>query len=54
MQASTFQQQIGGTSACMKRLMMAKKGCAQLTSNDTYFSDSWFSGVKMAEEVMAE
>ena len=23
-------------------------------SNDTYFSDSWFRGVKTAEEAMAE
>ena len=33
---------------------MATKGCDQLTSNDTYFSDSWFSGVKTAEKAMAE
>ena len=29
---------------------MDTKGCGQLTSNDTYFSDSWFSGVKTSEE----
>ena len=33
---------------------MDNKGCGQLESNDTYFSDRWFSGVKMAEEAMAE
>ena len=37
----------------MKRLTMSTKGCGQLTSNDTYFADSWFSGVKTSEEVMA-
>ena len=38
----------------MKMLMMATKGCVQFVLNDTYFSDSWFSGVKTAEEVMTE
>ena len=38
----------------MKRPMMAIKGCDKMTSNDTYFPDIWFSGVKTAEEVMAE
>ena len=37
---STFQKDIGGTAVCMKRLMMATKGCGQLTSNGTYFYDS--------------
>ena len=46
MKTSEFQQQIGRTVACMKRLMMATKGCDQLTSNETYFYDIWFSGVK--------
>ena len=38
----------------MNRLIMAKKRCGQLASNDTYFADSWFSGVKTSEEVMSE
>ena len=33
---------------------MDKKGCGRLMSNDTYFSDIWFSGVKTAEEEMDE
>ena len=33
---------------------MATKGCVQMTSNDTYFADSWFSGVKTYEDVMAK
>ena len=49
-----FQQQIGGTAACMKRLMMATKGCVQLTSNETYFYYLWFSEVKTVEGEMAE
>ena len=50
---STFQKYIGGTAACMRRLRMDTKGCGQMTSNYTYFSDSWFSGVKTVEEYMA-
>ena len=46
---SKFQKDLGGTASCMKRLAIATKGCVQLTSNDTYFSDSWFSSVKTAE-----
>ena len=37
----------------MEILMMPTKGCGQLTSNTTYFSDSCFSGIKTAEEAMA-
>ena len=48
-----FHKYLGGTTACMKILLIATKGCGQLTSNDTYFADSWFSSVKTAEEVMA-
>ena len=53
MKKSKFQSVLGGTAACMKRLAIATKGCGQLTSNDTYFSDSWFSYVKTAEEMAA-
>ena len=53
MKTSIFQKYIGGTAECMKGLMMAKKGCGQLTSNDTYFSYSWLIGLKPAEEDMA-
>ena len=49
-----FQQQIGGTDDCMKRIKKAAKGCGHLSSNDTLFDDSWFSGMKIAEEAMAE
>ena len=38
----------------MKILTMVTKGCGQLASNDTYFSDSWFCGVKTSEEAMNE
>ena len=48
MKALEFQQDIGGTVVCMKRLMRKTKGCGQLLSNHTYFYDSWFSGVKAA------
>ena len=37
----------------MKRLAIATKRCGQLTSKYTYFSDSWFSSVKNAEDMAA-
>ena len=53
MKKSTFQSELGGTAACMKRLSIATKGCGQLTSNDTYFAYIWFSSVKTDEEMAA-
>ena len=50
---SKFQNHLGGTTACTKRLAIATKGYGQLTSNDTYFSDIWFSYVKTDEEMAA-
>ena len=38
MKAFTFKQETGGTSSCMKRLVLDTKGCVQLTSNGNYFS----------------
>ena len=38
----------------MKIIIMAIKGCGQLKSRNTYFSDIWFSGVKTAEEAVSE
>ena len=46
MKISEFQKYLGGNAVCMERLVMATSGCGQLTSNDTYLSDSWFSYVK--------
>ena len=37
MNTEVFQNHIGGTSACMKRIMMTAKGWGELTSNSTYF-----------------
>ena len=54
MKTLTFQNDIGGTATYMKRIMINKKGCGQLNSNDTYFSDSWFSSVITAEEAMTD
>ena len=53
MNTSYFQKYLGGTVACMKRPTMDTKGCSQIKSNDIYFVDIWFSGVKSAKEVMA-
>ena len=54
LKASSFQQDIRGTAACMKMIMKATKGCDQLSSNDTFFDDIWFSGVKKIEEENTE
>ena len=54
MKASNFEWDVGGTAACTKIIMVAKKGCSQLTSRDAYFYHSWFSGLKTAEEEMSE
>ena len=48
-----FQKYFGDNAACMKRLPIDTIGCGKLISNETYFSDSWFSSVKTAEEAMA-
>ena len=53
MKTSEFQKYTGGTTVCMKKLDIATKGCGQLTSNDTYFSDSCFSSIKTDEEMAA-
>ena len=53
MKTLKFQKDIGGTTASMKRLDIDNKGCGQLTSNDTYFSDSCLCSIKTAEEAMA-
>ena len=49
METSIVQKHIGGTSAFEDILIMGTKGCGQLPSNDTYFDDSCFSGVKTAD-----
>ena len=54
MKTSNFQQRIGGTAACIRRQMIATKECGQLTSNDIYFADSWFIGVKIVNKSMVE
>ena len=53
MKKSTFQSELGGNAACMKRLAISIKRCGQLTSKDTYFADIWFSSLKTAEEMAA-
>ena len=53
MKTSKFTKYLRGTIVRMKRLAIANKGCGQLTSNDNYFSDSWFSSVKTSDEAMA-
>ena len=49
-----FQQDIGGTNACIKRITKDSKGFVQLSSNDTLFTDILFREVKTAEEANAE
>ena len=38
----------------MKRLDIATEGYGQLTSNNTYFADGYFSSVKTPEDMVAE
>ena len=38
----------------MKIITKANKGCGKLSSNETFFSDSWFSGLKQVEEANVE
>ena len=54
MKTLNFKKDIGGNAACTKIITMDTKRCDQLTSNDTYITDSWFSGVKTADEAMDE
>ena len=49
-----FQKETGGRSACPKRIMKAKKWCGELSSNDTFFSDTRFSGIKTVEDINVE
>ena len=53
MKTSKFRKDILGTTACMKRLGIATKSCGRLTSNYTYFDDTWFIFDKTSEEAMA-
>ena len=54
MKTSTIEKDIGGTAASINILMIDTKRCVQMMSNDTYFSGSCFSGVKMSWGAMAE
>ena len=54
MKSSDFQQQIGWTAATINRTTKATKGFVQMSSKYTFFDDSWFRGVKTAEEEMDE
>ena len=54
MKSSVFQHNIVGTAASMKRIMKSTKGCGQMQSNDTFFSDISYSIVKTEEGAMTE
>ena len=54
MKALGFQKNIGGTSDFMKIIMKYNIGCSKLSSNGTFFYNSWFSRVKTAEEANAK
>ena len=53
MKTSEFQKYLGSTTTCTKRLAIYTEGCDQLTSNETYFADNWYSSIKTAKEEMA-
>ena len=50
MKTLKFQKDVGGTSACMKRIIKANKGYGQLSSNNNFFVGIWFRRVKTADE----
>ena len=54
MKTYEYQQDIGGTAACMKRIMKDIKGWGKLSSKYALFGNSWFRIVKTQEEVNAE
>ena len=47
-----FQQDIGGNAASTKIIIRIKKGCGKLSSNNTYYDDIWFSGLKTVKGVI--
>ena len=49
MKIQSFQQEIVGTSACMKIIIRGKKVCGKLLSDNKLFADIGFSGVKTDE-----
>ena len=48
---SEFQQDIVGVDIFMIIRTKATKGCGQLPSNYSFFTDRWFSGAEISEEV---
>ena len=49
-----FQQNIGETASCTKRIIMVKKVYGNLLSNNNYFAHIWFSVLKTFEEAIDE
>ena len=51
-----YQQQLGATAACTKKMMEATKGVGQRyrkgVAKDFFIFDSWFSSKKLAESAM--
>ena len=54
MKTSGFQYDIGGMDNGINRIMKATKGCSQMSQNNTFFDDIWFSEVKTAEDKNAD
>ena len=54
MNSLDLQQQIGGVSTLMNRIMKATKECCKMSSNDNVFVDICFVGLKKEEETMSE
>ena len=54
MKTLKFKQEILRTGAYVKRIIRSTKGCGQMSSNYTYFSDVWFIVLKTSEEAISE
>ena len=48
MKALADQQDIGGMDVSMESILKSNKDFGQLSSNNTFFADIWFRGLKTA------
>ena len=54
MKTAELNNEIGETQDCTKRIMKIIKGCVQLSSKYTFFTDIWLSVVNIVQQVRAE
>ena len=54
MKTAELNNDIGETQDCTNRTMKNIKGCVQISSKYTFFTDIWFSVVNIVQQVRAE